>query len=542
LIFVLILIMPEDCISYHKTGYFSNLILDYLSQDSPVEFLYHRFPTLENFGGEIQEKAKNYNQKNRKILVDAIKSQYKNLELSEATQKHIKSLKSTTAYTITTGHQLNLFTGPLYFLYKIISTINLCSELKKEQPQYHFVPVYWMATEDHDFDEINYFNFNNKKVVWEREAGGAVGELSNQGLDRVFKSFSKTVGNSPNAETLKSLFKQAYLKHNNLADATRYLANALFGDYGLVILDANEKELKQLFVPYIKDELFNNTSSEFVAKTNSDINAIPGKNYKLQVNPREINLFYLKSGLRERIIESEGAYYINNTELKFDKINLQTEIENHPERFSPNVLLRPLYQEVILPNLCYIGGAGEIAYWLQLKSYFDKMDVTFPMLLLRNSALLISEKQAKKLEKLNIGIEDLFLPKSDLETKITKQISSIKIDFSLQRNHLQQQFKELYKLAEQTDNSFKGAVAAQEKKQLNGLATLEKRLLKAQKRKLANQLERVSKLQNELFPNGSLQERTANFSEFYLEYGEAFIPRLIEELNPLEQEFKRVVV
>lgn len=529
--------MPKHSIPYCDTGFFSNLILDYLAQDKSVDFLYHRFPTLENLGAQMQEKGKNFPQKNRKVLVNTLQKQYKNLNISEATRQHFKDLENNNTFTITTGHQLNLFTGPLYFLYKIVSTINLCKQLKTRYPENDFVPVYWMATEDHDFDEINFFNFNSKKVSWERSAGGAVGAISTEGLDRVFETFSKQLGNSPNAEKLKSFFKEAYLQHNNLSNATRYLANALFGKEGLVILDADDASLKQLFTPYIEKELFENSCSNAVAKTNEAINNLKEKNYKLQVNPREINLFYLEKNSRERITEKEGDFYINNSGKRFSKSELQTEIIQHPERFSPNVLMRPLYQEMILPNLCYIGGGGELAYWLQLKSYFDEMQVAFPLLLLRNSALLLTSKQLSKIDKLNLTLKDLFLPKNELENKVTKQISEIVIDFSLQRKFLLQQFKEFYETAQKTDPTFKKMVAAQEAKQLKGLDAMEKRLLKAQKRKLADHLNRVTQLQNELFPNGSLQERTANFSEFYLEFGDSFITQLFENLDPLQQEF-----
>jgi len=529
--------MPEHCIPYRDTGYFSDLIVDYLAKDKQIEFLYNRFPELDSFGKQIEEKFLNFTPENRKILVKILKKQYQNCEISPKTGKHINALSEKNTFTVTTGHQLNLFTGPLYFLYKIVSTINLCKQLKEKYPDKNFVPIYWMATEDHDFEEINYFNFQGKKVVWERESQGAVGQFSTEGLQEVFTTFSKTLGNSPNAIQLQTLFKNAYLEHNNLANATRHLANALFGAYGLVILDGDEKELKQLFIPYIKAELFKNTSSEVVAKTNLEINSISDKNYKIQVNPREINLFYLKEEIRERIIVKDGIFYINNSNLKFTKDELQTEIENHPEYFSPNVILRPLYQEVILPNLCYIGGGGELAYWLQLKAFFEEVKVTFPVLLLRNSAVLITKKQLEKIKKLGLSVEDLFLPTYELETKVTKKISEIKIDFSPQRKHLQQQFKDLYQIAKQTDPSFKGAVAAQEKKQLNGLDALEKRLLKAQKRKLIDHLNRVLVLQDELFPNGSLQERTGNFSEWYLEYGDILLETLFKQLKPLQHQF-----
>jgi bacillithiol biosynthesis cysteine-adding enzyme BshC len=261
------------------------------------------------------------------------------------------------------------------------------------------------------------------------------------------------------------------------------------------------------------------------------------ENYGIQVNPREINYFYLKDGLRERIIEKDGLYYINDTDLSFTEKELLEELDSYPERFSPNVISRPLYQEIILPNLCYIGGGGELAYWLELKSSFEEMGITFPILLLRNSALIITQKQDDKLTKLNLDIADLFLKQSSFINKKIRTISNIDIDFSSQRQHLQEQFQGLYNLAEQTDKSFLGAVKAQEVKQLKGLENLEKRLLKAQKRKLKDHVVRMTEIQNELFPNKSLQERNLNFSELYLEYGKELIPALMSALKPLSEEF-----
>ncbi len=529
--------MPTDCISYKDTGYFSSLICDYLDENENLKSFYNRFPTLENFKEQIHEKQLSVRDQSRNTLVSVLKTQYQNIESSSATNQNIEVLKQDNTFTITTGHQLNLFTGPLYFLYKIISTINLTKELKQKYPDYNFVPVYWLATEDHDFEEINFFNFQDVKVKWNRESNGAVGELSTNGLDEVLKVFGTKLGNSPNANYLKDLFKKSYLEHDNLADATRYLANELFSEYGLVIIDANDKELKKLFIPYLEREIKEQISFDKVSETNKQINALSDKQYKIQVNPREINLFYLDTNLRERIIEKEGFFTVNNTEISWSESEMLEEINNHPEKFSPNVLLRPLYQEVILPNLCYIGGGGELAYWFQLKDYFKAVNVTFPILLLRNSALLQSDKQAQKLMKLKVDNKDLFLDKNSFINKKVRQISNIDIDFSPQKETLKQQFQDLYKLAEQTDKSFLGAVSAQERKQTKGLEHLEKRLLKAQKKKLSDQVARVTEIQTQLFPNQSLQERAANFSEFYLEYGDQLIQQLVLNLQPLKSEF-----
>ncbi|WP_323788597.1 bacillithiol biosynthesis cysteine-adding enzyme BshC [Psychroserpens sp.] len=533
--------MPTDCIPFRDTNYFSSLICDYLDEKEALKPFYNRFPKLEHFKAQIEEKQTSFSTESRNVLVKALNHQYENVEVSNLTQTHINSLKNSNTFTIVTGHQLNLFTGPLYFFYKIISAINLCKELKVKYPEYNFVPIYWMASEDHDFAEINYFNFKGKKVQWNRDASGAVGDLNLEGLDHVFEVFSSQLNANTNEIELKNNFKKSYVSNSNLAESMRYLVNKLFENSGLVIVDGNDKELKTLFIPNIEEELIKQTSFSRVSEANQMLNALDG-NYKIQVNPREINLFYIVKNIRERIIEKEDVYYVNNTSIKWSRSEILKEVNAFPERFSPNVIMRPLYQEVVLPNLCYIGGGGELAYWLQLKSNFESQKVPFPMLLLRNSALLVTEKQKEKLAKLNLEVSDLFLNQDALKTKITKEISEIDIDLSSQKQHLKKQFKALYDLAEKTDASFKGAVAAQEQKQINGLEVLEKRLLKAQKRKLTDHLNRVVTLQNELFPNQSLQERYMNFSEFYLEYGSDFIPKLIDSLNPLQGDFSIVQV
>ena len=526
--------MPTDCIDFRDTNYFSDFICDYLDRRSELNQFYNRFPNFENFKPQIEDKHMSYQANSRNSVVNVLNQQYQNIKLSRATKKNIESLKSKKTFSITTGHQLNLFTGPLYFLYKIISTINLTKQLKAEYPDYNFVPVFWMASEDHDFEEINYFNFKGKKIRWNSNQTGAVGRFNTEGLDAVYEVISSQFGAGQHAEQLKTWFKKAYLEHDNLADATRYIGNELFGEYGLIVLDADHHELKRLFIPQMKKELLEKTAFKNVTEINKKLEAL---DLRIQVNPREINLFYIKEGIRERIVEVDGDYSVLETDISWSEEELLNHLEDYPERFSPNVIMRPLYQEVILPNLCYIGGAGEMIYWLQLKRSFEAQAVTFPILLLRNSALIKTQKQAKKLKKLDITNTDLFLKRSSFINKRVRKISNIDIDFSAQVQHLVQQFEHLYELADQTDKSFIGAVKAQEVKQIKGLKHLEKRLLTAQKRKLADQIERATDLQEQLFPNQSLQERNLNFSELYLEFGDELIPKLIEELEPLKAEF-----
>ncbi|MHB0755857.1 bacillithiol biosynthesis cysteine-adding enzyme BshC [Polaribacter sp. M15] len=525
--------MKVTQIPFQKTGFFSKTMLDYLEKNPKINPFYNNFPDFEGFQKQIAEKQTSFSEMSRLVLADAIKNQYDSFKVSEKTATNISLLKKENTFTITTGHQLNLFTGPLYFLYKIISAINLAEELSVKFPNQNFVPVYWMATEDHDFDEINYFNFDGKKVTWNRKDGGAVGRFSTEGLDAVFEVFSEHLGNSKNAQYLKKLFVDGYLKHHNLADATRFIANELFAKYGLVIVDGDDAKLKELFIPFVKDELDHGTSFKTVSKTIERLE----ETYKIQVNPREINLFYLGDDFRERIIFENNLYKVNNTKIAFSKDEIFKELDNNPKAFSPNVVMRPLYQEVILPNLCYIGGGGEQAYWLELQDYFNKVNVPFPILLLRNSVQVVSEKQAKKLSKLDISLEEIFLNQFDLISKKVTENTAIETNFSEKIEFLKNQFSDLKEVASKTDITFLNAVNAQERKQIKGLEKLEKRLLKAEKKRQADLVERITKLQNELLPYQSLEERQRNFSEYYLEYGATFIDVLKESLKPLDLQF-----
>jgi bacillithiol synthase len=526
-------------VPFKETGYFNAVMADYLDKKPSLKSFYSNYPDLEGFKLQIEAKkaTEACRESSRKVLVEALQIQYKNFDTSVQTQKNIALLQNKNTFTVTTGHQLNLFTGPLYFLYKIISAINLAKKLKRTFPDKNFVPVYWMATEDHDLEEINYFNFRDKKIQWQRSYGDAVGRLNTGGLEVVFKTFSKELGITQKASYLKDLFRKAYLEHNTLAEATFYLADQLFKEYGLVIIDADKPALKNLFTETIKDELLNKTCHKTVSESAQALSTL---GYKVQVNPREINLFYLTDKKRSRIVLERGVYKVLDTSITFTEEAVLKEVEMHPERFSPNVLMRPLYQETILPNLCYIGGGGELAYWFELKTYFESNKVPFPILLLRNSVLIFSEKQRVKIKKLGLEPVDMFLNQQQLINKVVKGVSDLEIDFSQQKEILRHMFSDLKQLANKTDKSFIGAVNAQEHKQLKGLLTLEKRLLKAQKRKYNELVNRAIIIQNQLFTNKTLQERRLNISELYLKYGTDLIPELIKNLDPLALEFSLI--
>ena len=524
-------------IPYRNTGYFSSLICDLIEGHPALESLVSGPVRLEEFEKQIAVKQKHYALSTRETLIKALRAQYQGLSSPKKVDAQLSLLAKETTFTVTTGHQLNLFTGPLYFFYKIISTIKLCKQLKQKYPQFDFVPFYWMATEDHDFEEISYFFFQGKKLQWNEQSQGPVGRLSLASLGPLLDIFEKLLGDSDRAKEIKAIIQKTYRTAANLGEATQKLVHHFFGEEGLVILDADRKELKACFVSQIKNDLEHHYCKVAVEGTIEKIQANYSDQYAPQVNPREINLFYLTDKLRERIVKTPTAYATTESNTTFTKEALWAEVENHPERFSPNVLMRPLYQEVILPNLCYIGGGGEIAYWLELKAFFKKEAVPFPLLLLRNSAVLATQKTIRKIKQLDLDKEELFLNRTTLINKKIRQISNIDLDLQFLKEKLEEQFEYLESLIESTDPSFKGTVKAQKKKQFNGIDALEKRLLNAQKKKLVDHVQRLTLLHEMLFPNNSLQERQSNFFEFYLSLGEDLVPLLFEQLDPLKLEF-----
>jgi bacillithiol synthase len=523
-------------VDYQSTGYFSSLILDFLKKDKNLENFYSFFPDYEGFQKAINARKYSFN---RKVLADVIIQQNVNAGLypSAKTSENINLLRSENTFTVTTGHQLCLFTGPLYFLYKIITTINLAESLKSKFPDKNFVPVFWMASEDHDFEEVNHINLFNNKLTWNplHAAKGPVGKYSTSTVSDLLRDIKTKIGDSENALKLSALLDDAYTQTNTLSDATRVLVNNLFNEYGLICLDANDSKLKDALIPVMKEDIFYQSSFNEV---NKSIEAIKMAGYqKVQVNPREINFFYMKPGLRERIVASGEDFKVLNTDMVFSKSELNTEIDNFPEHFSPNVVLRPLYQEMILPNIAYIGGGGELAYWLELKRLFEFHNVNFPVLMLRNSVLWIDSISAERMEKLEINILDLFFETEKLVKEFIARNSDEDINLNTQIEKLSAIYLEISELATKIDSTLKGAVESDLQKAIQSFKNLEQKISKAEKNKHETGINQLKKLKEKLFPGNGLQERYENFIPYYIKYGPQFIADLKSGLMPLDFNF-----
>lgn len=505
-----------------KTGAFSQLFLDYINKSDTLKPFYNQYPEIDNFEKLIDEKS--FSSTKRQTLVAELHKQYAHID----SKPNIDILLSEKTYTVTTGHQLNIFTGPLYIIFKIVTVINLAKKLKEAYPECNFVPVYWMATEDHDLEEIQVCRAFGEKRKWTTAQTGAVGRMTTEGLPELAAQLGKGA----------EFFKEAYQNSENLGDSVRQYMHHLFGEYDLITLDADSHALKSQFASVMKDDIFNNTSFDLVNNRTTDIEAL---GYKTQISPREINFFYLEDGLRERIVKTDSGFEVLNTEIKFSEEEVLALIANEPEKLSPNVVLRPLYEEWILPNLAYIGGPSEVPYWLQLKPVFDFYKEAFPALMPRNFGLLLDEKSSKALEKLNFNLEDIFKTTDTLKSQYVKSVSDKELDLKNELESLQSLYSQVLKKADKIDITLSRTTKAFETKSIDLLERLEKKLLRAEKRNFNEALTKIEKLREHLCPSGGLQERKDNMLNFYGE-GNDLIEKLIASFDPLEYQFNVVSV
>jgi len=525
--------MKATYIDYKDTNSFSKTLLAYLNNDPALEPFAGNRPDMEGFARQITAKV---GKTEREGLVQRLKHQYGTLlPEQQVVAANVEALADERTFTVTTGHQLNIFTGPLYFIFKIATTIRLACDLKKAFPEYTFVPVYWMATEDHDFAEINHTRLHGRKIVWEASTQGATGRIKTEGIAETVRRYQNFLGLSENSSRLSGMIEEAYLKHDNLAAATRYLVHQLFGSYGLVIMDADDRWLKQRFAPVIEQDILGEHSHNAIEKTS---NALKDAGFSTQVHAREINFFYLTDAFRERIVRlDDGRYEVLRQGIYFTEEELRAEISNHPDRFSPNVVMRPLYQELILPNLAYIGGGAEIVYWLQLKACFEHYGVDFPILVPRNSAMITDDNMAVKVLRLDLTFRSIFKPTDELKKEYVRRHTKHRLNLHDEWMELNAIFGKLRLRAHKIDPTLgpsTDAVKARLKKAINNL---EKKLLKADKRNHEDALIQIDRIKEKLFPGGGLQERSENFGLLYVKYGDRLISELIGHFEPLAFKF-----
>lgn len=525
--------MKATYIEYKDTNSFSKTLLAYLAGDQALSPFYGNAPTLDGFEKQLLLKA---DFAHREVLVSSLIAQYGDLlNDAPAVSQNIDLLSQSNTFTITTGHQLNIFTGPLYFLFKIACAIRLTKDLKTKFPDKEFVPMYWMASEDHDFAEINNTRVYGKKIIWDVPGISGTGKMDTSTMEAVVREYIGMLGLSENSSKLAQIVEEAYSRGRNLADATRVLVNALFKEYGLVIVDADRKELKEVFAPIIQEDILEEKSFQAIFQTTASLEE---KGFSAQVHARECNFFYLTDAYRERIVKNEaGLFEVLHQNIYFTEEELKVEIATHPERFSPNVVMRPLYQEVILPNLAYIGGGAEIVYWLQFKANFDQYEVPYPILIPRNSAMITDDTIASKIYRLDLTFKSIFKSTTALQNEYVRRHTTHRLNLRDEWMEFNAIFGKIKLRAHKIDSSLAPSTEAVKARLKKAINNLEKKLLKADKHNHEDALIQIERVKDKLFPNGGLQERSENFATLYVKYGDDLIDELIKHFNPLDFKF-----
>jgi bacillithiol biosynthesis cysteine-adding enzyme BshC len=517
---------------YAATGAFSALVQDYLSDEQALHPYYLHQPDLKGIEQAIISR-KSF-PTNRTLLVAVLKKQYDGLTVSDEVTENLNALSGENVFTVCTAHQPNLFTGPLYFIYKILHAIKLAQVLNELHPQHHYVPVYFMGSEDADLDELGQVNIAGKKYRWKTDQKGAVGRmLVDQELIILIQELEGQFSVEPFGAEMILLLKAAYTKGKPIQQAMLELVNALFGRFGLLVLIPDQPDFKRSFQPIFKRELFSSFSQKLL---NTTISSFPER-YKVQTEGREINLFYLKDDIRERIERNETGFVISNSNLRFSIAEMEAELENFPERFSPNVILRPVFQEFILPNIAFIGGGGELGYWLELRNIFEAAAVPYPVLLLRNSFLMINKRANSLQLKTGLNDQDLFRPLKVLGDEMVKNESTSVLKLSNEIHALEEVYKMVSHHAEKIDPTLQGHAMALQTKAIAQLHAMEKKMFKAEKKKLSEEIGQLETLKAILFPEQQLQERFENFLPYYAQWGKGILDEIQQQSLPWEMKF-----
>lgn len=523
--------MPSKKIDFNNINFYNNLISDYLNKSSNVKEFVVDYFTEKSIKNSVDNRAKF--KIDRALLVTTLKAQY---EPSNIDSSLLDELKKESTFTVTTGHQLNYFGGPLYLIYKILAVINYCEKLNNLHNDKMFLPTFWMATEDHDFDEINCVNVFGNNLKWHTNQNGAVGRfIIDQEFINLIAELELAISSKPFGGDLIQKIKSAYTLNETLASATRKFIFSVIPPNKLIIVDGDDVNFKKAFEPYILKELNEGLTYKNVTETNKKLLK---KGYHNQVFVRENNLFYLNNNDRERILNlKKGEYELFNSKTKL----FDSDIFQCIEKISPNALLRPLFQEIILPNIAYVGGAGEMSYWLQLKENFSDFKVNYPAIIIRNSFINVDRPFLNKLDKYNLTIEDIF---KDIEALRKAYV----VENSKEELSLNQDFKSLIEFYEnlkshvsKVDKSLIGRVEGEQKKSEKFILELEKRLIKQQKTKFENDLIQIEKLKNKIFPNNNFQEREESFVNMYAIYGSDWIRKISEEVNVFDNSIKVIV-
>ncbi|MCO5234201.1 MAG: bacillithiol biosynthesis cysteine-adding enzyme BshC [Chitinophagales bacterium] len=521
--------MQINSYRFNELSFFSKLLSDYTQNKFP-DILQPQFSIgWEGFDERIKEDYSLFIDRDQ--LSETIFKQYDGIEISDKVGRNILSLKENNTFCVTTAHQLSFLGGPLYYVIKIANTISLARELQSKYPDKNFVPVYWMGSEDHDFEEVNHIFLFGNKYTWNTEQSGPVGRFSLDNIQECIQQVLDKLGeNNPN--DIQSLIRKSYL-HKTVEGANRELVNGLFGKHGLLVVNGDDYSLKVPLSKIIQNEIIQQKSFQLLLKRSE---LLKEYGYHAQANGRAVNLFYLSDTFRTKIEP------IDNHKFKIgDNIwnleDLVEEANQHPERFSPNVILRPLFQQAVLPSIGFIGGGSEVAYWMQTTEVFKYHQVSFPVVIPRTSLMWVNNSNFQKFQKLNLHVSAIFKDKEILKKEYLLEKIDVQPDLEVEKNFIHEWMDKIKEKACQIDSTLGPAVGADAQKIQSILSQIEGKMLRSIKHKNETILRQIDGLYHTYFPNHTLQERHDNFLNFYSVYGQKFIDCLVEQLLVIDQEF-----
>lgn len=495
-------IIPVD---REKTFFSNAFIKDFFTYKFDELRTYH--PSYEGLKKTISGR-KNFSEEKRVVLVEALKRQYSASEIdlseNEKVCRNIDLLLEKNTYTVTTGQQIHLGLGPLYVAYKTFETFAICEELRELDSSNHYVPVFWMASEDHDLDEIKEVLVFGKSFNWNTKQTGAVGRMNTDGILALFQKIENSLNLNDSQHRFIEACKEAYSKAN-LTNAFRRLLNQYFGEDGLVIIDGDDVDLKRSFVPVLQDELHKKNKDVLFEATEK----LKGFGVDQQIVIRDINLFFLKDNKRLKVVNDNGVIKDENGGELTEIANIPDFVNENAENLSPNAALRPLYQEWILPNLVYVGGGSEVKYWLQLKGVFDNYSLPVPLTHLRSSIVLAP---SKRIESLNLAsIEDLFCDNEVLIERYGNELATLKGGIESRLDEILAQLNQFNSFFEK---EFPGASVTRKIEKIvpkiNELRDISASQLQI-KSKQNSTFDKVLKTKNTYFNADLIQERSEHF-------------------------------
>ena len=503
--------------------------------DPRLEDLMVHTPDLDSFRKVVDLKQKH--QIDRALLQQVLTEQYSDIKDADKTLDHIALLGQEHTYTIITAHQPSILTGPLYFIYKIASAISLARQVDELIPEIKVVPVFITGGEDHDFDEIATMHLFGQDFTWSTDQIGATGRMTLDGLDELIEAVKTKLGSSETAQELVAMIDHSLATSSNYGQFMISLTHALFAEYGVIVANMDDERLKQVLLPYVLRDLESLESQRCVQ---ADQEVVQSQGFKSQAHAREVNIFW-HDGDRHRVVAVDAQTYRIGEHI-LPKESLIEQLQSDSGNISPNVILRPIYQEIIFPNLAYVGGGGELAYWLERKSLFETWEIPFPMLVRRDSIHIIDKKTAQLLEKSEVDIVKLFDREDHVVEAFTRSMSSEEIHLKEEKSTIEELYTKIADRLADIDPTLKKTALGEASKAVKSLDYLESKMLKAEKNKHEVILNRVKKAKKKLFPgNNSLQERYDNFIPFYLKYGRAWIDKIVDIANPMDKNMKILI-